>query len=137
MYARAQEPERVEPIEQRFGDGFRRTWLRRSPADVAAAGRQLGIDVAPMIRPGLDVYPDPSDEKCPGCPYLDPCQALTAGHDATPVLRSGYRTRPPEILEEGRLGGGAWGHGPGCRPAKVPAQLKQGELGACRSWGVR
>ena len=38
MYAQARAPRRVAPIEQRTEDGFRRTWLRRAPADVAAAG---------------------------------------------------------------------------------------------------
>ncbi|HZC64056.1 MAG TPA: hypothetical protein VE464_20635, partial [Streptosporangiaceae bacterium] len=37
MYARAREPARVKPVEQRTGPGFRRTWLRRTPGDVAAA----------------------------------------------------------------------------------------------------
>jgi hypothetical protein len=118
MYAQAREPRRVEPIEQLDEDGFRRTWLRRRPADVAAAGRRLGADVAEMIRPGLAIYPDPSDDKCPPCPFLAPCQAMRAGHDASPLLRTGYRTRPPVPLEEGRLGGRAWGLGRGAAPPR-------------------
>jgi hypothetical protein len=120
MYARATEPRRAEPIEQHVDDGFRRTWLRRSPADVAAAGRRLGADAAMMARPDLDVYPMPSDETCPACPYLDPCRALSAGNDARPILLSGYRKRPPENPEEGRLGGRAWGMGRGAAPPKFP-----------------
>ena len=118
MYARAREPERLEPVEQRVGDGFRRTWLRRAPADVAEAGRQLGADVMEMARSGLRIDPDPSDANCPACPYLAPCLALFAGKDAEPALLSGYRKRPPESLEEGRLGGGAWGMGRGAAPPK-------------------
>jgi len=118
MYAQAREPHRLEPIEQRMTDGFRRTWLRRRPADVAEAGRRLGADVAEMTRRGLSVYPNPSDGHCPACPYLDPCRALCGGTDAGPVLRSRYRKRPPESPEEGRLGGGAWGTGRGAAPPK-------------------
>jgi hypothetical protein len=118
MYAQAWEPRRVEPIEQLDEDGFRRTWLRRRPADVAEAGRRLGADVAEMIRPGLAVYPEPSDDKCPPCPFLAPCQAMRAGHDAEPILRTGYRTRPPMPPEEGRLGGRAWGLGRGAAPPR-------------------
>jgi len=92
--------------------------LRRRPADVAEAGRRLGADVAEMIRPGLAVYPEPSDDKCPPCPFLDPCQAMRAGHDAEPILRTGYRTRPPVPPEEGRLGGRAWGLGRGAAPPR-------------------
>jgi hypothetical protein len=118
MYARAREPRRVEPIEQLDEDGFRRTWLRRPPADVAEAGRRFGADVAEMIRPGLAVYPEPSDDKCPPCPFLGPCQAMRAGRDAEPILRTGYRTRPPVPPEEGRLGGRAWGLGRGAAPPR-------------------
>jgi hypothetical protein len=120
MYARSREPARVEPIEQRTEDGFRRTWLRRSPADVAEAGRRLGADVAEMAREDLDVYPEPSDQNCPACPYLDPCRALMAGRDARPILLSGYRKRPPEPPGEGRLGGRAWGMGRGAAPPRFP-----------------
>jgi hypothetical protein len=41
-----------------------------------------------------------------------------AGQDAYPILSSRYRERPPDILEEGRLGGGAWGMGRGAAPPK-------------------
>jgi hypothetical protein len=118
MYARAREPERLEPVEQRTGDGFRRTWLRRSRADVAGAGRRLGLDVAQMIRPDLDVYPDPSDGKCGVCSFRAPCRALDDGQDAAPIVLSGYRQRPPGELEEGRLGGGAWSTGRGAAPPR-------------------
>jgi hypothetical protein len=120
MYAQATEPSRAEPIEQLTEDGFRRTWLRRTPADVAAAGRRLGLDVAEMARDDLDVYPEPGDDKCPPCPFLDPCRAMQAGRDEEPILREGYRQRPPEPPEEGRLGGRAWGMGRGAAPPKFP-----------------
>jgi hypothetical protein len=124
MYARSTEPARVEPIEQRTEDAFRRTWLRRTPAEVAGAGRRLGADLAEMIREDLDVYPEPSDQNCPACPYLDPCQVLMAGHDARPMLRSSYRKRPPGLPEAGRLGGRAWSLGRGAAPPIFPRRRK-------------
>jgi hypothetical protein len=120
MYARATQPARVEPIEQLTEDGFRRTWLRHTPADVAEAGRRLADDVAEMVRPDLALYPEPSDENCPPCPYFDPCQALMTGNDARPIVLSGYRKRRPQPLPEGRLGGRAWGMGRGAAPPKFP-----------------
>jgi len=60
MYARAREPARVKPVEQRTGPGFRRTWLRRTPGDVAAAGLRLGADVAEMARSD-GFWPRPAD----------------------------------------------------------------------------
>ncbi len=118
MYATARQPARIEPIEQRVDDGFRRTWLRRSPADVAAAGRRLGADVVRMTRGDVDVYPEPGPDKCPGCAYFEPCRAMSAGRDAEPILLSGYRRRPRESPAEGRLGGRTWGLGRGAAPPK-------------------
>jgi hypothetical protein len=118
MYARAKAANRVEPVEQRVDGGFRRTWLRRSPAEVAEAGRRLGADLADMARADVSVYPEPSDEICPVCPFLGPCQALMAGDDARPILLADYRARPPEVPEEGRLGGRAWSTGRGAAPPK-------------------
>jgi hypothetical protein len=128
MYAQASRPGRVEPVEQLTDGGFRRTWLRRTPAEVAEAGRRLGQDVAEMARDDLDVYPEPSDDKCPPCPFLDPCRIMRAGGDERPVLRTGYRKRAPGSPEEGRLGGRAWSMGRGAAPPKFRSR-QDGENG--------
>jgi len=118
MYAQATAPQRLRPVEQRTEQGFRRTWLRRAPDDVADAGRRLGADVAEMTRAGVEVYPVPSAANCPPCAYFEPCRALQAGRDAQPILTSRYRKRPAGLAEEGRLGGRAWGLGRGAAPPK-------------------
>ena len=116
MYAQAREPAWVEPVEQLTVGGFRRTWLRRTPADVTEAGRRLAADLVEMASQDLDVYPEPSDQNCPACPYLDPCRALRAG--TLPIPLSGYRKRLPVSPVEGRLGGRSWGLGRGAAPPK-------------------
>jgi hypothetical protein len=118
MYAQARAPRRVAPVEQRTEGGFRRTWLRRAPADVAAAGRRLGADAAEMTREDVEVYPVPSPANCPPCPYFEPCRALQAGRDAQPILASRYRKRPALVPQEGRLGGRAWSLGRGAAPPR-------------------
>ena len=118
MYAQARAPRRVAPIEQRTEDGFRRTWLRRTPGDVAEAGRRLGADAAEMTREDVGVYPAPSAANCPPCPYFEPCRALQAGRNAQPILDSRYRKRPAPSPQEGRLGGRAWGLGRGAAPPR-------------------
>jgi len=118
MYAQARAPRRVAPVEQRTEDGFRRTWLRRAPADVAAAGRRLGADAAETTREDVEVYPAPSAANCPPCPYFEPCRALQAGRDAQPIVLSRYRKRPALVPQEGRLGGRAWGLGRGAAPPR-------------------
>lgn len=130
MYAVANQPTQAEPIEQVTQDGFRRTWLRRTRADVAEAGRRLGADAAQMARGDLDVYPEPSDDNCPPCPYLEPCRTMQAGGDAGPIIRSGYRRRLPEPPEEGRLGGRSWGMGRGAAPPKFPPRRNGVQGGA-------
>lgn len=50
--ARASEPARAEPVEQITGDGFRRTWIRHRPAEIAAAGQRLAADLAAIVAPG-------------------------------------------------------------------------------------
>jgi hypothetical protein len=126
MYAQAREPRRVKPIEQVTDKEFRRTWLRRDPAEVRQAGRRLGADIAEMIREDLDIYPEPADSKCPPCPFLAPCQALQVGHDVQPILQAGYRKRPPEPPAEGRLGGRAWSLGRGAAPPKFSGRRDKG-----------
>ena len=120
MYAQAREPGRPKAVEQVTSKNVRRTWLRRDPAAVREAGRRLSKDLAEMTRAGLDIYPEPSDDNCPPCPYLAPCQVLRQGGDAGPVITSRYRRRPPGQPEEGRLGGRAWGMGRGAAPPKFP-----------------
>ena len=118
MYAQARQPRRAAPVEQHVSPEFRRTWLRHGPAEIAAAGRRLGTDVAEMTRDDLAVVPSPSDRHCRACPFKEPCQAMLAGQDAGRILSSQYRERPPDILEEGRLGGGAWSVGRGAAPPR-------------------
>jgi len=118
MYAQARAPRRVAPIEQRTEGGFRRTWLRRAPADVAAAGRGLGADAAEMTREDAEVYPVPSAANCPPCPYFEPRRALQAGRDPQPILLSRYAKRPALVPQEGRLGGRAWSLGRGAAPPR-------------------
>jgi hypothetical protein len=124
MYAQAREPKRVKPIEQLEADVFRRTWVRRDPADVKEAGRRLGTDVAEMICEDLAIYPEPGNEKCPPCSFRTPCQAMQEARDETQILRTGYRKRPPQPPEEGRLGGRAWSTGRGAVPPKFPGRKR-------------
>jgi hypothetical protein len=118
MYAQARPPRGAEPVEQQVTGAFRRTWLRRGTDEVRRAGLRLAADVAAMSRGTPDVTPNPSDRNCPPCPYLDPCRAMFAGDDPDQILRAGYRTRPPDVPEEGRLGGASWSTGRGAAPPR-------------------
>jgi hypothetical protein len=118
MYAVAREPDEFERIEQQSSAQFRRTWVRRDPAEVAEAGRGLAEAAAQMTAAKAGVEPSPSPAICPSCAYLAPCQAMMAGRAVAPLLRSGYRERATEKLDEGRLGGAAWSTGRGAAPLR-------------------
>lgn len=96
---------------------FRRTRLRLTRGAIAQAGLQLGREVAEMLDPDLPLYPTPGPD-CASCPFVAPCLAMQDGHDAEDLLDRDYRLRPPEQLEEGRLGGTTWGMGRGAMPVR-------------------
>jgi hypothetical protein len=96
---------------------FRRTRLRLTRGAIEQAGHQLAREAADMVAPDLSVYPTPAPF-CATCPFLAPCLALQDGNDAEPLLARAFRPRPPEELQEGRLGGATWGMGRGAMPAR-------------------
>lgn len=96
---------------------FRRTRLRLSRGAVVQAGEQLAREVAEMLDPSLALYPTPAPH-CVTCLFVAPCMAMQDGHDAEDLLARDYRPRPPEELQEGRLGGATWGIGRGAMPVR-------------------
>ena len=132
LYAAAREPEHAERVVQHAGEGFRRTLVRRSPEELAAAWRRLAADASVMITPDLTLEPAPSDVNCPPCAFRAPCRAMFAGEDAEAIVRSAFRERPPVILEEGRIGGGAWGLGRGAAPPRFRGSPVPGRRDASR-----
>ena len=68
-----------------------------------------------MVNPDLALYPTPAAH-CSECAFRPPCLALQQGADAEAILAAGYRTRPPEAPEEGRLGGVTWSMNRGAVP---------------------
>ncbi|HXW43834.1 MAG TPA: hypothetical protein VEL03_03550 [Streptosporangiaceae bacterium] len=118
LYVTARERADAPDVEQQAYGPFRRTLVRHSPRSIAEAGRRLAADAAAMVAAGPEAAPNPSDANCRPCPFLPPCLAMRAGRDSEFLLRSGYQARPPDTLEEGRLGGGAWGMGRGSGPLR-------------------
>ena len=98
--------------------GLRRTSVVRSPAAVALAGARLARAVAAMLDPGVDIDPTPAWSHCGRCAFRTPCVVMQRGEDAGRLLATGYERRPPDELEEGRLGGASWGLGRGARPPR-------------------
>ena len=97
-------------------DSFRRTRLRRGDAELAAAGADLAAEVTAATSPDLQIYPSPAPEVCSRCSYRAPCLILNQGQDPTAELAKSYRPRPPEPIQEGRLGGVTWSMNRGAAP---------------------
>jgi PD-(D/E)XK nuclease superfamily len=105
-----------ERLQAQGTDAFRRTQIRRGEAELAAAGLNLAAEVRNATRANVDVYPSPAPEVCGRCAYRSPCLTLNQGHDASTELSTSYRQRPPESIQEGRLGGVTWSMNRGAAP---------------------
>ncbi len=101
-------------------DAFRRTRIRRGGAELAAAGTDLAAEVSTATSADLEIYPSPAPGVCARCSYRPPCLALNQGDDATAELSKSYQLRPPEPVQEGRLGGVTWSMNRGAAPPRWP-----------------
>lgn len=106
----------AEAVVQESGDWFRRTWIRRTRAEVDGVGARLSAEALDMLEPGLALYPSPSPEHCGPCYFRAPCLAINEGNDPGPILAAGYQQREFDRPEEGRLGGGSWSMNRGAAP---------------------
>jgi hypothetical protein len=97
-------------------DGFRRTRIRRGEAELAAAGADLAAEIKTATSTDLEIYPSPAPGICTRCSYRPPCLLLNRGEDPAAELSKSYRHRPPEPVQEGRLGGVTWSMNRGAAP---------------------
>ncbi len=97
-------------------DAFRRTLIRRGEAELASAGLDLAAELSTATSADLKIYPSPVPEVCARCSYRVPCVTVNQGHDATAELSESYRQRPPEAIQEGRLGAVTWSMNRGAAP---------------------
>ncbi len=102
-------------------DVFRRTQIRRGEAELASAGADLAAEVNSATSANLEIYPSPEPRVCARCSYRPPCVILNQGEDATAELSKSYRHRPPEPVQEGRLGGVTWSMNRGAAPPRWPS----------------
>jgi hypothetical protein len=110
----------VERMRRVEAGPFRRTAIARSRAEIRAAGARLAVEAAEMADPDVRIYPSPSPEHCPSCPFVDPCLVMFEGRDPVEVLAAGYRSRGPDVPVPGRLGGMAWSLGRGATVPRRP-----------------
>ncbi len=119
MYARSG----TAPDERLRAEGteaFRRTRVRRSEAELAAAAADLAAEASNATQTNLEIYPSPAPAVCARCSYRPPCLALNQGGDVGAELSSSYRHRAPEPVQEGRLGGVTWSMNRGAAPPRWP-----------------
>lgn len=100
----------ADPIQQASVGPVRRTRIRRTRAEIEAAGLRLGSEAREMTGPGLAVYPAPSAAHCGDCPFVEPCLLMSRGDDPSAVLAANYRQR---TADKPRLGATSWAMGRG------------------------
>lgn len=124
MYAQAAEKP-APGVFQVETEAFRRTRIPRSRAELDHAGAMIAMEAMEMTDPGLHVYPSPSPDHCPACPYRQPCIAMNEGAEVQAILDSAYLLRVPEEAQEGRLGGQTWSMNRGAMPLASRARERQ------------
>ncbi len=102
--------------ELRLDGELRRTVVPHTTTEKRGAAARLGREVRAMLDPAVALDPTPSWTHCGWCAFRQPCLVMNRGDDAEPLLAAGYALRPPDILDEGRLGGTSWGMGRGAAP---------------------
>ena len=96
--------------------GFRRTRVERSAVEKDGAAERLARSVTAMRS--AEAIPNPLWDHCGRCGFRGPCIGMLRGEDPAAFM-VGYATRPPDDLEEGRLGGQSWGMGRGAAPPRL------------------
>ncbi|HEX3841351.1 MAG TPA: hypothetical protein VHU85_11210 [Acidimicrobiales bacterium] len=116
LSARSREPDSAPRVEEHFGPGFRRAWIRRRRSETAAAVIRLSHEATLMIEPTVMAYPNPSPEQCQRCRFVQPCLTMNDGSDPAPILADHYHQVPAAPEGEHRLGSATWSIGRGAAP---------------------
>ncbi|MDT5210464.1 MAG: hypothetical protein QOF67_2879 [Mycobacterium sp.] len=112
--ARASRIDVASRVDQHIAGPIRRTRIRRTREEIAAAGRQLAAEARDMaFEPAI--YPSPAAH-CSVCEFAAPCLVLFAGGDPEPTLEARFRQRPVNARPRPRLGQATWGFGRGAAP---------------------
>lgn len=109
--ARTDDPTRVE---QYTAGLLRRTYIRRSRAEISLVPVLIGAEAIDMTGDPA-IYPTFAHH-CQICEFSSPCLALIEGTDAETILAQGFRRQPTEDLAKPRLGQSTWGFGRGAAP---------------------
>ncbi|MQA85699.1 MAG: hypothetical protein GEV03_14015 [Streptosporangiales bacterium] len=105
-------------LRQEATEAFRRTQIVRNDAELEEFGTRVALEALDMTDAELPLYPNPSPDNCARCEYRPPCIAMNERTDPDAILATSYRVRPPEPIEEGRLGGSTWSMGRGAAPPR-------------------
>jgi hypothetical protein len=117
LAAREVRPADGDRVQQRTAGLVRRTRIRRSRDEIAAAGRLLALEAVEMTGTPA-TYPS-AGRHCMSCDFAAPCLALFEGGDPTPMLATAYRHQSHTAVQRPRLGQATWGFGRGAAPPSL------------------
>ena len=80
----------VSSVEDPAG-WFRRTRLRKTPAELRLSRQRVAAQAVEMTASALAVYPNPSPEHCRTCAFRQPCLAMSAGTNAEALLAAAFQ----------------------------------------------
>ena len=101
-------------IEEATAGLLRRTRIRRSRAEIGAAGALIGAEAIQMFSEPA-IYPTFAAH-CQTCEFIAPCLAIVQGTDPEPLLAAKFRPHPADDQRKPRLGQSTWGFGRGAAP---------------------
>lgn len=87
-------------IQREGNDYIRRTYITRSRATLEPISRQMATDALLVRDPDIEIYPDPSPEKCGACAFVIPCRMLDEGLDIADHMADNFRPRTDEEFNE-------------------------------------
>ena len=114
VQARASRAAGASRTEQRTAGVLRRTRIRRTHDEIAAAARLIAAEAVDMTSDPT-VYPTFAAH-CRDCEFTAPCLVMIEGADPGPVLATDFRRHPTDTKPKPRLGQSTWGFGRGAAP---------------------
>jgi hypothetical protein len=114
IYARSSRSGEASRTEQRTAGILRRTHIRRTRDEIAAAGMLIGAEALDMTCEPT-TYPAPAAH-CHECEFNAPCLVMFEGADPEPLLAANFRRTPEVVQPKPRLGQATWSFGRGAAP---------------------
>lgn len=81
----------LEWLQSREAPIFHKRYsVGKTPAELKEVGLNLAREVREMLRPDVEIYPEPGPFTCPKCIFRQPCELMTRGMEHLPALHASF-----------------------------------------------